>query len=557
MQSHPSDQGKAPIAGPGPITGRAPAAILALALLLANLPFAIGYAVTPPGARFWGVAPVNAGDANQYLAFIRAVREGQWLLGDPFTTEPHAPRLLVPLSLAEGGLARLAGWAPPEAYQVSRVLCGAFLLAAGWWLGRLLLPRRLLGWYAAFLGFSAGAGWLLQQVGGSFPHGDLLQPEGNTFFMLGNLSHVALAAALLTALFAAGVAGARPPRRERLGLTAAAAALLAWFHPFDLITLALGLGSLALLRWMRERRFPADAARHAAAAAAGALPAGVYLVWLTATDPVYRALASDSLRVQSPAYYAAAHGLLLLPALAALAVPAVRRRTLPAACWVGCVLLFMATPLRLGGKQSRVIGGIHAPLAVLAVAGLDVLGRRLARRLRGPARRLAPAAVLGGFLAFTATGAWGMAERQTRPYLARRPDFYLSPSVQQAFAAVDRLAAPGDVLLGGAYTGGWAPTWTGTRAFVGHWHMTLDGARKAAERNWFFTAFDDPRRKGAWLRERGITWVVWYPWEWGLYSLPLEGVAGLRRVLSTPDLVLYHFTPPVGGTGNKRPTNRD
>ena len=55
----------------------------------------------------------------------------------------------------------------------------ALLLAAGWWLGTLLLPEVRRRWlFLALLCFSAGAGWLSDLLGGPQSHGDALQPDG-------------------------------------------------------------------------------------------------------------------------------------------------------------------------------------------------------------------------------------------------------------------------------------------------------------------------------------------------------------------------------------------
>jgi len=541
------------------------AAVLFAALLLANGPYLYGLTIRPPGTRFWAVPPINSGDANQYLALTHIASQGALLLGDPFTSEPHRPRLLVPTALFEGLLCRIFGWSPVGAFNASRVLFGAVLLGVAWWFGTVLLrPWRLRWAYLALLGFSAGAGWIVERLGGQVPNGDLFQPEGNTFFSLGNLPHLPLSNALLTALFGTLLAleRDRPGRRDHfwLLLTFLCAALLSWTHPFDFMSLGLGLGSYGLIRWVTERSFPLISLMHGATALLGALPAAAYLFWLSRTDPFYQALASDVLQVQPFSYYAIAHGWFVLAALPVLFHAESRRRYLLPICWAACVFLFLATPFRLGGKQPRLIGGIHVPLAILAVAGLDTVSRTLARRKTRAAPPNTPTPqhpntyrvfrpLAAGFVLLTATGVWGMIERHVAFYGRRGPDFYMSPGVLSVFGHLRNEARWEHLTLGGPYTGGWAPTWVETRVFHGHWHMTLNSPGKASERQWFFTGAATPQMRAWWLRSRAIDWVIWYPWEWNDAAVPLDGTPGLERVLTQPDVVLYRVHRPGTPSG--------
>jgi hypothetical protein len=438
------------------------------------------------------------------------------------------------------------------------------LLLAGWWFGTLFLPDWRRRWlFLGFLCFSAGAGWFVDLVRPGvevwlrasyegppirLTHGDALQPEGNTFYTLGNLPHVALASALLTTLFGTVIALEREGRKPWLVLTFLCSALLSWTHPFDFVTLGLGLGAYGVVRWISDRKLPRTSMVHGIAVLLGALPAAVYLVWLTRTDPVYRALASDVSRKQGFFFYAVAHGLLALPALVVVAVPELRRRFALPLCWVLCVFLFLLTPIGLGGKQGRLLGGIHVPLALLATVGIDWLARWLAQDQEAgasPGRRALAIGLCVGYLLVTATGAWGILQRHLQAYAMRNPDPYVEAGMRGLFRTLEQQGDTSQVALGGEYTGGWTPVLGGTRVFQGHWHMTLDGQRKIGERNWFFTSDALPEERAAWLRLRGIDWVIWYPREWTLngqvYSVPLDGVPGLEPVYTSPEGRLYRF----------------
>lgn len=543
--------------------------VLLAALALGNSPYLYGMAIRPAGTRFWAVPPVNSSDANQYLAFARQVSQGQLLLGDPFTAEPHTPRLFLPHALFDGALCRLLGGNPLAAFQVSRIVAGLALLAAGLWFGFLLLPhwrrRRL---YLGLLCFAGGLGGWVDRLAPGVAHGDALQPEGNTFFLLGNLPHLALSAALLTALFGTLLALERDGKRRWLGITLVLAFLLAWIHPFDFVTLGLALSTYAVLRWIDRGELPRASLAHAGALFAGALPAAAYLLWLTRTDPLYARLADDVLRVQDFRFYAIAHGILVLPGLAVLASRTLTRRYLLPLCWAACVFLFLLTPFRLGGKQPRLIGGVHIPLVLLATVGVDLAGRglgALVRRRRNSEDRSGrnvrnrrwsewiAGGVGGGYLLLTATGTAAMLGRHGAFYARRGPDYYHSTSMQGVFFTLAREGHDGQVTLGGSWTGGWAPVLADTRVYHGHWHMTLDQPHKRAERNWFFTARVSPLDRARWLRERGITWIIRCPWEWNGWAVPLDDVPGLRPVYMSPEVTLYRFD----GSGNNLAQRRE
>ncbi|MGV3723321.1 MAG: hypothetical protein ACO1SX_20675 [Actinomycetota bacterium] len=533
--------------------------VFAATLAAASAPYLYGGHIRPPGSRFWAVPMVNYYDANQYLALTKQASAGRVLLGDPFTAEPHAPRLLLPEVLAEGALCRWLGVSPLGAFHISRVACGALLLAAGWWLGALLLPEWRRRWlFLALLCFSAGVGWLSDILGGPPNHGDAWQPEANTFHTLANLPHLSLSAALLTFLFATLVSwtqreGAPDPgggakgwtrRTQEHAAVAAGACLLGWTHPFDFVTYAGAVCVYGVALAASDRKLLRPLARHTLVTGIGALPAAVYLGWVVATDPFYRSLADDPSTVQHFSYYAIAHGALLLPALLVpLDVPSRRRLLLPM-CWVGFAFLVLLLPLRLGGKQPRLLGGVHAPLALLAAVGIDLLACAAASRSPQRGRGLAYGAVCVLCVGAPISGAWGIIDRQCDWYARREPDFYLSPAVVRLFDRLAQVAPRRTALaLGGPYTGGWAPALGDARVYCGHWQMTLDEPRKRAEQKRFFTQRDDPRQKAAWLAENGVEWVIWYPWEWGGAGISPAGMPGLTAELVTPEISLFRFRP--------------
>jgi hypothetical protein len=388
-------------------------------------------------------------------------------------------------------------------------------------------------------------------------------PEGNTFYVLGNLPHLILALALLTTLFATRAAVGRGQLRPRpqalLASTVVLSFLLSWTHPWDFLSLILGTGTYTLFLWIEERRFPWASAWHAAAVALGALPAALYLTWIIRIDPIYAAMANDIMRVQRWPFYLASFGILGVPALVVLTRASLRSRYALPLCWVIFVFLFLMTPFRLGGKQARLPGGIHVPLSMLAAVGADRCARLIVRYRRR--RRLEHAetslsvprpgslrsgatlarALCYGYVGIAAIGAGAMLNRHLSAYTPLGPNYFLSTDTQRLFEYLNEHGTDRDVTLAGFWTSGWAPTLADTRTFHGHWHMTLREPEKRAERDWFFTSSATPEERSSWLARQGVTWVIWSPWEWNDRIAALDDVPGLERSFAGEGVILYRY----------------
>lgn len=517
--------------------------ILLGSLFLGNLPYLAGHSLKPPGWLFWSVPPVNYSDASQYLAFTRMATEGRLLYGDPFTSEPVKPRLVLPHIWLQGAAATLLGGNVLAADEAARVAFGGCLLAAGAGLAFAILRRWRVRWlFLALFGYGAGLGWLFDRAWPGVPHGDRLQPEGNTLFMLGNLPHLLLSAALLALLFLAITLSEAASLRAAIRLALPVSLLLSWTHPFDFVTFAVAMAlylpaKLAVTpAGARGEQFRRTAGVLAAVGGAAA-PAALYYAWITGTDPVYRLLASDRLARQPLSFYLVAHGPLLAAAALNLLRPS--RRLLLPACWVLGVVLCLASPFRLGGKQPRLVGGVHVPLAILAAAGVDSLSRRAGRLPRPTVFATACA----GLLAVTIPGGLAVIGRHLAVYGRLEGDHFLTPPVRELVMRAAKHSPPGAAILAGPYSSTWIPVLTPLRVYHGHWHMTLDEPRKRRERDVFFSPVPGLDR-AAWLRRNGVPLVLWYPREWGDAPAQLPGGESLRELDRTDAGRLYAAPDP-------------
>lgn len=511
----------------------------ALFLGLSTLPYLYGAAVTAPGRVFTWTPTLNGADACVYLAQILRVQRGAWLLGSPFTGEPHAPRLFLPHVILLGRVGGALGLEPVAVLQVGRLLAAAAMLLAGYGLAATCLRagrvRCLALWLIAFSGglsgyFALGAAFGL---GPPPPTADAAAPEANTFHSAQNLFQLSLATALMAGIVTAIV---RHWRRGGIGALAAVAvlaALLLFVHPWDLVAMVgtgVGLFFVALVRRDRPDRLLAAGA----ALAAGVLPGIVYYRWVLA-DPFYVALARDARPLPPPSFYLLAFILQLVLALGLLRRGAWRRELAAPLCWVATVAICLSGLVPLGDRQYRLVGGVHLPLCVLAAAGLDSIGRgcvagRPARRRYRWITRVCVALTLPGTLLillrqmqFYGDGTW--------------LGHYHPVPLRQAMGWLDRHAPPGALVLGGPVSGEWVPALTHCRSYAGHWQFTLDRPRKAWEQAQFYQGL--PANRYGWLMARGIRYVVWWPGEWNVRIAPLDGEPGLALSWASAEVRLY------------------
>ncbi len=104
--------------------------LIAAALLLASLPYALAYAITPPGTRFVGAA-YNIDDYCNYLSWVRQTMDGRFFLHNQFTTEPQRNLEFNLFFWVLGRGAAVLHLSPQAALQVARIGGGVALSGIG------------------------------------------------------------------------------------------------------------------------------------------------------------------------------------------------------------------------------------------------------------------------------------------------------------------------------------------------------------------------------------------------------------------------------------------
>lgn len=495
------------------IPDRPPAAfwlLPAAIALLRLLPYQASVALEPPPGSVALQIGYMPKDTLAYLAFIRqAADDGSFLLANPFTTEPQAPRFVLLLHWLLGVASRTTGLSPSQVLELSRVpLTFAFFFVL-WGFLRPILPERrarLIG--CALVGLAGGIDWMVEPLLGLLHPGVAMELSRATQDVFGWSTFEALfnplwIAGLTLAMIAlAPVLAPRGPERARDYAAIGVGFLLLFVvHPYSALVVAAVAATAAIadvvLHGVRVWR------RHARVALAFAPAVTVVLLlarWQTA-DAVYRATSGGMLGPEalSPFWYPLTLGATLLLALrgAQLWLREAHPYTLGVLAWIGVVVWLHSSPV-LNGYHFLLY--LHLPLCILAASALD-RGWSLHRSF-GAAQWAGVALLV--FVLFSAPVA------TTVRAVADVERYDLFPA-DYGDVIVDLAARPAGNAIVPPALGNLLPAYTAHRVWVGHWFMTPDKPQRAARYARWTSTPADPDALGDLrdvVREQAIAYVV-------------------------------------------------
>jgi hypothetical protein len=528
------------------------AAWATVALLAANAPILLGWALSTPETQFGG-STYNVEDVNSYLANMRQGAQGAWLYHNPYTPEAHPGTLVYLHYLLLGKLAAWSGLSLEGTYHLARVLCGALLLVVAYLFIARFTPHRAVRRIAFLLiVFSGGLGWVLivlEQPGwqSSLPV-DLISPEGYTFLTLYSPPHIALATAGVLGGVLCVFEAMSCPRVGFALVGSLILAIVAQIGAFYLVAPFAALGVYWAIIALHRRR--PDWRALGMIVIASLLPAALagYTLAVFGRNPVYRAWAAQNqVRSPHPLHYLAGYAIAGTLALLG-AVHAVRKRqrqlVLPLA-WTALVPVLLYLPVNV---QRRLIIGAPVPIGLLAGCGLaccvalpfgrSSLVRRLSRHprySRQGMRRL----LVGAVVLLTALTNMLLIGGNCIAVTRRAPPVYHSAA---ELAALDWLRAnttPQDTVLSSYKTGNYVPARAGNRVVLGLGTQTVDAERKKSEVRRFFDTIEEDDWRQALLARYGVAYVLVGPHERALGSFDPGSVSYLRVVYHADGYAIY------------------
>lgn len=443
-----------------------------IVVVLRALPFLHALSLEPaPGTAVLQVGYLPK-DFLTYLAFARqAAEDASLLFYDPFTTEPHSPRFILPFFWLLGRLSACTGAPPTLLLELVRAPLVFLFFGVVWWFLRPILPEtrtRLLA--ATLIGFSGGIEGWVRPFADALPAPVAVEVLGSTAHLFGWSTFAAMFNPVWVAGLTLTLVALRPLLRpdgpadgRELLLVGGAFFAGFWIHPYSAIVVVAVATTYVVLGWIFERRIERGRLGGLAALLPPLALVATVSRWQT-QDPIYVAASSNALGPNDLAifWWPITIGALLVFALrgAQAWVAAEHPYRLPLFAWVMAIVLLHSSPVLNG---YHFVFHLHLPLAIVGAVGLREAW--LAWNTdRLPARVVTAALVLA--LApsafFVTRDSIDDVERENR----------MPASYGKIVSTLSGLPA-GNALVP-APLGNVLPAFTPHRVWIGHWFLTPD-----------------------------------------------------------------------------------
>ena len=537
---------------------------LLVGVLLAGVtavPYLLATLTTQPGTVFTGTL-MNPEDSQTYFAKMLQGYDGRWLYTIVFTAEPHDPAFLGGFYIFLGHLARWTGLTITAVWHLARAVSVLLLaLAVYGFTAYFVADRRvrMTGFLTAV--FGAGLGWLLFLLNqpywlDNFPV-DFKMPEAHLFFSSLTFPHIILSTALLLASFWALLQAFAHKDDGRGWAFAVLASIinlsLSVLHPLLVYLIVLTCSLYWLFLTIRARRI---LWREGFLLAASLVLPGLlnlYYGYNLLTNDVLRGWDAQRESTISPPWphWLLAYGpLLLLAGLHAYhqwrSGEKVSARWLFLWTWVLAAALLIYAPL---SSQRRFVQGVHAPLSILAAAGLVEVAlpwlwqtrpfRALLTHDRYSELGLTRFFIALFLLVISLSNLYVFASVSTSAII-QQPDPLFRP--EDEVTAVQWLRDNGErtaVVLGDYQTGNYVAAHAGNQVVLGHWAETIDYEGKTA----VVADFYDAATADSWRRDlldRNAVGYVWHgPRERALGTFNPQDADYLRPVYTQGAITIY------------------
>ncbi len=524
--------------------------VILVVLAITSIPFIYAYKSAPSDKQFMGVM-VNIPDHMQYFSWMRE-SQTHILVSNQLTPEYSTPLLFNFLWWTLGRIQVVTGLTYDVLYQITRLLAGAFVLAATYFFCGVVFTNRTKRWTAfAIAVFGAGFGWIwlivkylnhLENI--PFPF-DIYTSEPNTFFNILAFPHFAIAAGLITVIFSLILLGQRSKQMRYAWLAAAASLLLGVQHSYDMFIIYPVIGLYALFIWTRDRKFPMYLFKLGIIVVLISMWPALQAFYITNADAVWKGVLSQfdnaGAWTPNPLHLPILMGVGWLLAIWALDIKTPWRDRddthLFIMAWFLSHFVLIYIPLNF---QIHLLSGWQVVTGVLATIGLY---RRvlpwLARRFKNVSRqRLVQVATGVLMLLIIPVNVYLIGWRILDLRRAEVPYYLLKTEI----ASLDYLnthVTSEDVVLASLNMGEFVPMWTGARSFLGHWAQTLDFYGKTDMVKAFYNSTTADSQRQDILRTYGVDYVIFSPEEAKLGDFDPTTVDYLTQVFEEGDTRVF------------------
>jgi hypothetical protein len=465
---------------------------ITIALILAAIPCAIGYAASHAGYEFVGAA-YNIDDTSVYFAWTKQAVDGHFYIRNLFTTEPQNAIQFNVLILMLGAIVRVTSLSIPVVFFITRLIASGFLLILIYRLYRFLAPNNEAARIYALLFVSVGSGfgfmfwgsWRDKNIPLHLPV-DTWQPEALTFQSIEMSTLFAFSQILIVATIFLLAVGLRTGRMRYAACAGICALLLGNVHSYDIVHVAAAWLLYLIVLSAVNRRFDRSAWLQAIVCAGMAMPSVLYQLHMYVVDPMFHIRAHDLTLSPSVIYYLLGWGIVFLTGAGAAIywiasrfesvklVMADRAAALLPICWFIAGLAVSYWPHL--NFQRKMIMGADIPISLLGGCGVSILAMHLSKAWRP----IAAGACL--LLSIPTTLLW--LDRDVRHVLTDSSETNLSP-----FLDADELSAlqwirdnttSDSAILGFPSLMDFVPAWCDRYTYVSHWGETPEYTEKVA-----------------------------------------------------------------------------
>jgi hypothetical protein len=517
-------------------------AFFALALLLlSSIPYLCGHFLSFPNTRFNEHLSFDP-DFNAYFGFMRQAQQGQWLLYNPFTPEPHAPVFFNLEWLLMGKLSALFQISLEASMQWVRVVSLFLLCGSFYWLASLLFPAVLMRRFVlAMAMLGGGFGWLLQIPGLDAPGRigrfmDLYAGLHPFFWMIAQ-PHWLIVQGLALAAFCTFLLAERNGSVKLYVLSGALTTVVGAMRPWDIVYILLGIVfymmAVTTLTWDSIRRHLPRLI-----VLLMPMPLLLYYQWLFKSHDLFRWYYIQNVgRGPEPTSLVLGGGAAMLVFLLSLGrlgnfsgKPAAR--ILIPCCALSALALMYSHPLF--GNTWQFHQTFLIPALLVAAMTIEPVVEALLKRTRWTYVGIA------AFLAGNSLTSFALVKTFTAE--VRRGEHRTGQGLLQAFEWLQTNSRPRDVVMANFEISNQIPRYTHNATFCGYAISTVAFDKKTAQVRQFYSSDTDDSFRKRLAAEYSIHYVIFGPNERNPGNFNPEQL-GLSKKFDNGLIQIYEFPP--------------
>ncbi|MCB9449928.1 MAG: hypothetical protein H6672_00725 [Anaerolineaceae bacterium] len=537
---------------------------IVVVLLITSIPYVYAMVGAPADRHFMGVV-FNIPDHYQYFSWMRE-SQTQFLVPNQLTPEDSTPLLFNFLWFTLGRIESLTGIDYRILYQVTRLIAGAFVMAATYWFASLVFTNRAKRWTAFLLGvLGAGLGWIwvvAKYVGkveivppNSF---DIYTSEPNTFFNILAFPHFAIAAGLIAVIFGLVLLGQKKQSMRYAWAAALVSLLLSVQHAYDMFIIYPVIGLYALFIWLRDRKFPMYLFKLGIVVVLISVWPALQAFYITQADDVWKGVLSQfdnaGAWTPNPLHLPILMGIGWLLSIWALKIRLPWRERddthLFLMAWFLAHFILIYIPLNF---QIHLLSGWQIVIGVMATIGLYTrVLPWLRKRLSGMSPQRVALVATGILLILVIPAnlyifAWRTLDMkaawQEMDQRVADNRYFIRDTEYDAYQFLETQVKGTDVVFSSLNTGEFVPALTGGRSFLGHWAQTLDFQNKRVLVAAFFNPATTDAQRQEMLDQYSVDYVYYGPEEAALGAYDPAEAPFLTEIYANDDVTIYAVEP--------------